>query len=54
MEKVNYCTSCGVHLSDKGFARFACPECDTELGRCIKCRQQSNNYVCPKCGFMGP
>ncbi len=26
----------------------------TEMGRCGKCRQQSNQYVCPKCAFQGP
>ncbi|UGV40027.1 DUF1610 domain-containing protein [Methanococcoides orientis] len=54
MAKVEQCTSCGVRLAEKGYTRFPCPACDTELGRCTKCRQQSNPYTCPKCGFVGP
>ncbi|MFP4654170.1 MAG: HVO_2753 family zinc finger protein [Methanohalobium sp.] len=52
--KVKYCTTCGVHLAERGFVRFPCPSCFTELGRCINCRQQSNSYTCSKCGFEGP
>ncbi len=54
MAKVEQCTSCGVNLVKQGYIRFACPVCDTEIGRCIQCRHQSNPYTCPKCGFVGP
>ena len=54
VEKVEYCVSCGVRLAGKGVVRFKCPQCGEELGRCGKCRQQSNSYKCPKCGFQGP
>ncbi|MCD4703568.1 MAG: zinc finger domain-containing protein [Methanosarcinaceae archaeon] len=54
MVKVEFCTSCGVRLKETGFVRFPCPSCDTELGRCVSCRQQSNMYECKKCGFVGP
>ncbi|MBU2617568.1 MAG: DUF1610 domain-containing protein [Euryarchaeota archaeon] len=48
------CTSCGVRLTETGFARFSCPNCGEEIGRCIFCRKQSNPYRCAKCGFVGP
>ncbi|MEM2933718.1 MAG: HVO_2753 family zinc finger protein [Methanocellales archaeon] len=51
---VEYCISCGVRLFGKGFTRFPCPNCGESLGRCAKCRQQSNQYICKKCGFLGP
>ncbi|HDS45824.1 MAG TPA: DUF1610 domain-containing protein [Methanomicrobia archaeon] len=50
-----YCTSCGVKLLEKGFTVFPCPNCgENEIGRCAKCRKQSNAYTCEKCGFVGP
>ena len=51
---VEYCISCGIRLSGKGYTRFPCPNCGEPLGRCVKCRQQSNQYTCKKCGFAGP
>ncbi|MDI6639915.1 MAG: zinc finger domain-containing protein [Methanocellales archaeon] len=48
------CTSCGVRLTETGFARFSCPNCGEEIGRCTFCRKQSNPYRCAKCGFIGP
>lgn len=52
--KVEYCTSCGVHLVEKGCVKFPCPECGHEIGRCGSCRQQGNVYTCPVCGFQAP
>ena len=52
--EVKYCTSCAVSLADRGFVRFPCPSCGKELGRCVDCRQQSNEYYCPSCDFRGP
>ncbi|WP_406656767.1 zinc finger domain-containing protein [Methanolobus sp. ZRKC2] len=52
--KVEKCTACGKRLVESGFVRFPCPSCGRELGRCVSCRQQSNPYTCPKCGFVGP
>ncbi len=52
--KVEFCTSCGVRLVERGYVNFPCPACDAELGRCVSCRQQSNEYTCKECGFMGP
>lgn len=52
--KVEYCTSCGVYLVDKGCVKFPCPECGHEVGRCKSCRQQGNVYTCPVCGFQAP
>jgi predicted RNA-binding Zn-ribbon protein involved in translation (DUF1610 family) len=53
-EKATICISCGVNLIERGYARFPCPECGNELGRCAACRHQSNNYKCPECSFQGP
>ncbi|MDI6889225.1 MAG: zinc finger domain-containing protein [Methanocellales archaeon] len=52
-KKAEGCISCGVKLVEPGFARFPCPNCGEEMGRCVKCRKQSNPYRC-KCGFVGP
>ncbi|MFZ2071066.1 MAG: zinc finger domain-containing protein [Halobacteriota archaeon] len=50
-----YCVSCGVMLQGVGYTIFACPNCgQVELGRCAKCRKQSNLYRCEECGFVGP
>ena len=49
------CNSCGVTLSKKGDVTFRCPNCGKVLiGRCVTCRDQSVEYVCPECGFVGP
>ncbi len=53
-ERVEHCISCGVRLEGAGAVRFKCPSCGAELGRCGKCRKQSNAYKCPSCGFQGP
>lgn len=53
VEKPSNCISCGVNLVERGFTRFPCPECGTIIGRCVKCRHQSNIYKC-ECGFEGP
>ncbi|MDY6965167.1 MAG: HVO_2753 family zinc finger protein [Halobacteriota archaeon] len=52
--KTEFCVSCGVSLIEMGFTRFSCPLCGNEIGRCSKCRKQSNPYKCPECEFMGP
>jgi len=54
MEKAERCISCGKGLIEKGSATFICPMCDTVIGRCSSCREQSVKYVCPDCEFMGP
>jgi len=48
------CVSCGIKVSGTNAARFACPDCDTQINRCATCRKQSNLYECPDCGFRGP
>ena len=49
------CNSCGVTLSEKGDVSFRCPNCGKAIiGRCRNCRDQSVEYVCPECGFVGP
>jgi predicted RNA-binding Zn-ribbon protein involved in translation (DUF1610 family) len=53
-KQVETCVSCNVRLTGEGAVKFKCPICGAAMGRCGKCRQQSNQYVCPKCGFQGP
>ncbi|MFZ2498588.1 MAG: zinc finger domain-containing protein [Methanosarcina sp.] len=53
-QKVEYCTSCGIRLVEKGYVKFPCPQCGSEVGRCSSCRQQGNVYTCPKCGYKAP
>ncbi|MFV8415642.1 zinc finger domain-containing protein, partial [Methanosarcina mazei] len=44
-DKVEYCTSCGIRLVEKGYVKFPCPQCGAEIGRCTSCRQQGNVYT---------
>jgi Zn-ribbon RNA-binding protein len=53
-QKVEYCTSCGIRLVEKGNVKFPCPQCGAEIGRCGSCRQQGNVYKCHKCGYTAP
>ena len=49
------CASCGTRLVGQGDVTFKCPGCDTkQLGRCVQCRDQSVEYICPDCGYEGP
>lgn len=50
------CTSCDMNvISEDGFSKFMCPECGKAMIiRCKKCRNLSNIYKCPECGFEGP
>ena len=50
------CTSCGVSLlGDDKFVKFKCPNClKAYIYRCSRCKRLSNEYECPKCGFVGP
>lgn len=54
VERVENCISCGVRLEGTGAVRFKCPNCGAAMGRCGRCRKQSNAYACPSCGFKGP
>ncbi|HWR26890.1 MAG TPA: zinc finger domain-containing protein [Candidatus Thermoplasmatota archaeon] len=54
MKKADRCISCGKGLLEQGSTTFQCPTCDTMIGRCANCREQSVDYLCPKCGFRGP
>lgn len=50
------CSSCGkiMHPREKG-AIFNCPNCgEITIYRDLYCRLQGVEYVCPKCGFVGP
>jgi predicted RNA-binding Zn-ribbon protein involved in translation (DUF1610 family) len=54
-ERAENCSSCGVRLVMKGATSFPCPRCGkTTFGRCDQCRDQSVEYTCDKCGFVGP
>lgn len=47
------CVSCG-RLSN-ACTNFACPACGNgKIVRCLHCREISNIYRCPDCGFEGP
>ncbi len=50
------CTTCNRNIvSDNDFVKFDCPSClKAEIIRCKNCKNLSNEYVCPKCGFVGP
>lgn len=54
MQQAKRCVSCGKGLLETGSATFICPNCDTVIGRCGSCREQSVTYTCPTCGFTGP
>ncbi|MCK5333078.1 MAG: RNA-binding protein [Candidatus Aenigmarchaeota archaeon] len=50
------CTSCSSNIiASEPFVRFSCPSCaEADIVRCSRCKNASNNYTCPKCGFVGP
>jgi hypothetical protein len=52
--EVKICSTCGANLLGTGYVMFPCPECESEIYRCFKCRKLGNSYVCEKCGFEGP
>ncbi|MCL4450944.1 MAG: zinc finger domain-containing protein [Candidatus Thermoplasmatota archaeon] len=52
---LEFCTSCGTGLQERGATTFKCPSCGQEtISRCNNCRELSVTYQCPKCGFRGP
>ena len=54
-KNVKKCMSCGIPLIDHTSVIFDCPDCGKEkIGRCPQCRDQSVNYTCKGCGFVGP
>ena len=53
-KRAQTCVSCGINVAGTNAASFDCPDCDTSIHRCAKCRKQSNLYECPDCGFTGP
>ena len=54
-QRATVCASCGIRLTERGFAIFQCPSCgDKAIGRCVRCRDQGVRYGCPKCSFEGP
>ncbi|MBU0496372.1 MAG: DUF1610 domain-containing protein [Candidatus Thermoplasmatota archaeon] len=54
MRKADRCISCGKGLLEQGSTTFQCPTCDTIVGRCESCREQSIKYICRHCSFSGP
>ncbi|MEF8879734.1 MAG: zinc finger domain-containing protein [Candidatus Thermoplasmatota archaeon] len=54
MKQTDRCISCGKTLLKRGYTTFPCPNCDTIIGRCSSCREQSVKYTCSKCSFTGP
>src|SRR5690606_36587460 len=51
---IRKCTSCNAPLAEEGAAEYGYPTCGYEIRRCVRCREQSIPYRCPKCGFGGP
>jgi Zn-ribbon RNA-binding protein len=42
-------------INEVGAVTFKCPACsEVEISRSKKARELSKEYVCPKCGFVGP
>lgn len=42
-------------VNEAGSISFKCPACgEVEISRSRKARELSKEYVCPKCGFIGP
>ena len=42
-------------INEAGSVTFNCPKCnDVEISRSRKARELSKEYVCPRCGFVGP
>ena len=42
-------------VNEAGGITFKCPNCGSvEISRTRKARLLSKEYVCPKCGFIGP
>ena len=47
------CCSCGK-LSDR-YVEFKCPKCgETDMVRCLHCREVYAKYTCKSCKFEGP
>ncbi len=54
-EAIRKCNSCGIPLKDEKAVEFSCPSCrNMSIGRCGQCRDQSAQYHCSQCGFIGP
>jgi hypothetical protein len=48
------CISCGAYIKvGGGNVKFPCPECDSVIVRCQRCRKLGRKYTC-ECGFSGP
>ena len=42
-------------INETGSVTFKCPKCSkVEISRSRKARELSKEYVCPRCGFVGP
>ncbi|MBI4393888.1 MAG: DUF1610 domain-containing protein [Euryarchaeota archaeon] len=55
MKVTETCSSCGVRLIGQATTSFLCPSCgDGKIGRCAQCRDQSVEFTCAHCGFVGP
>jgi len=50
------CTSCKRRVeSIEGTTKFKCPNCsESEIVRCLNCKEIGAKYKCKKCGFEGP
>lgn len=42
-------------VNESGSVTFKCPNCgEAEISRSKQARSLGKEYVCPKCGFVGP
>ncbi|MCX6803422.1 MAG: zinc finger domain-containing protein [Candidatus Diapherotrites archaeon] len=48
------CTTCNKVVT-KSHIEFRCPSCSKSLiVRCAHCKENSKEYSCKECGFVGP
>ncbi|MGI6589124.1 MAG: zinc finger domain-containing protein [Candidatus Iainarchaeum sp.] len=48
------CTTCNKVVTSNHI-EFKCPSCGkTNIVRCASCKEDSKEYKCKECGFVGP
>ena len=51
---IKRCSTCNRELINE-FVEFKCPACGkSRMVRCMSCEQNTVNYTCTECGFIGP
>ncbi len=55
MVNVNYDEYGNKIVNEVGSITFDCPSCgEVKISRTKRARSVSKEYICPKCGFVGP